>query len=152
LKAMAQRKEDRYATAQALAEDVQRYLAGEPVSAYPENLWERAWRWVKRHRVLLGRAAVLALVVGLVLFGIDQVQRIQAAREQERIDNARKLERERLARVEAENREKAKADAEAFAGLADDAQRLFALQQPGREQLAGTGAEETERRAEEAVA
>jgi serine/threonine protein kinase/tetratricopeptide (TPR) repeat protein len=158
LKALASRKEDRYATAQAMAEDVQRYLAGEPVSAYRENLWERAWRWVKRHRVLLGRAAVLALVAGLVLFGIDQVQKIQAAYEKERIDNARKLEAARLARVEAErqqqlteNREKAKVDAAAFARLADDAQRLFALQQPGRDQLVGTGAEEAERKAAEAV-
>ena len=38
LKAMARRPEDRYASAQDLAEDVRRYLAGEPVSAYREGI------------------------------------------------------------------------------------------------------------------
>src|SRR5262245_5290169 len=36
LKAMARRPEDRYASAQELARDVERYLAGEPVSAWRE--------------------------------------------------------------------------------------------------------------------
>jgi serine/threonine protein kinase len=41
LKAMATRKEDRYPSALALADDVQRYVAGEPVSVCPEG-------WVAR--------------------------------------------------------------------------------------------------------
>lgn len=67
-KAMAFQKADRYATALALAEDVQRYLAGEPVEAYRENVWERAGRWVRRHRTALMRAAavVVVLTVGSV--------------------------------------------------------------------------------------
>ena len=36
-KALALKKEDRYSSAAALAEDVQRYLAGDPVLAYPEK-------------------------------------------------------------------------------------------------------------------
>ena len=55
LKAMATRKEDRYQTALELAEDVQRFVAGEPVSAYREGFAARAWRWAKRHRKALGR-------------------------------------------------------------------------------------------------
>jgi tetratricopeptide (TPR) repeat protein len=66
LKAMAFRKEDRYASALEVAGDVQRYLAGEPVSAYREGTLARAWRWAKKHRVALTRSAVAALVVGLV--------------------------------------------------------------------------------------
>ena len=55
LKAMAHRKEDRYQTAHELADDIQRFVAGEPVSAYPEGFAARAWRWAKRHRKVLGR-------------------------------------------------------------------------------------------------
>lgn len=36
----------RYGTAQELADDLQRFLADEPVSAQPMSGWERAWRWV----------------------------------------------------------------------------------------------------------
>src|SRR5207253_10739429 len=48
LKAMARRKEDRYQTALELADDVQRFVAGEAVSAYREGFVTRAWRWGAR--------------------------------------------------------------------------------------------------------
>jgi tetratricopeptide (TPR) repeat protein len=65
LKAMAIRPEDRYATAQDLAEDVERWLADEPTTAYREPWWVRAWRWVKRRRtpVAATSAALLAAVL-----------------------------------------------------------------------------------------
>jgi serine/threonine protein kinase len=84
LKAMAQRQKDRYAGALDLAADVQRYLAGEPVSAYPEPVLDRAWRWCKRHRRALARSAAAALLVGVALLGFAVVrearQREQTAR------------------------------------------------------------------------
>jgi tetratricopeptide (TPR) repeat protein len=70
LKAMATRKEDRYQSALEVAEDVQRFLAGEPVLACPEGLLARARRWGKRHRTALARAGVALLFVGLVAFGV----------------------------------------------------------------------------------
>ena len=90
-KALSLRKEDRYQTATALAEDVQRYLAGEPVSAYRENFWERAWRWARRHRVALGRSAVVLFVVGLVAFGANEIRKAEEQRDAERQEAARKL-------------------------------------------------------------
>ncbi len=48
-KAMAHCQEDRYQTALELADDIQRYVAGESVSAYPERFLARVWRWAKRH-------------------------------------------------------------------------------------------------------
>ena len=62
LKAMAHAKEDRYQTATELAEDVQRFIAGEPVSAYREGFPARAWRWARRHRKALGRSAAAVLI------------------------------------------------------------------------------------------
>jgi tRNA A-37 threonylcarbamoyl transferase component Bud32/predicted Zn-dependent protease len=66
LKAMAFAKADRYAGAAALAEDVQRYLAGEPVAAYPEGWPARAIRWARKHRQALGRAFVAGAVMAVV--------------------------------------------------------------------------------------
>ncbi|MGL4550853.1 MAG: protein kinase domain-containing protein, partial [Gemmataceae bacterium] len=69
LTAMAADPIDRYAGANELAEDVERWLADEPVTAYPEPLPKRATRWAKRHRMLVSGAAALLLtaVVGLVI-------------------------------------------------------------------------------------
>ena len=64
LKAMALRPEDRYDSPRALAEDVERWMADEPVSAWPEP-WARALlRWLTRHRVSV-TAAGAALLVAL---------------------------------------------------------------------------------------
>jgi len=73
LKAMARQAGDRYASARELADDVERYLADEPVHAYAEPTLARLWRWMRRHRAaVLGAAAVLtvtaiALAVGVIL-------------------------------------------------------------------------------------
>jgi eukaryotic-like serine/threonine-protein kinase len=58
LKAMAVRPEDRYASPRALAEDLERWLADEPVSAHREPWWERARRQLKRHRSMVGALAI----------------------------------------------------------------------------------------------
>ena len=59
----------RYATPQALVEDLERWLADEPVSVYREPLSQRAWRWVRRHQTL-STAAASVLLVGLLALGI----------------------------------------------------------------------------------
>jgi serine/threonine protein kinase/Flp pilus assembly protein TadD len=50
LRAMALQPQDRYASARALAEDIDRWLADEPVTAWHEPWAYRARRWIKRHR------------------------------------------------------------------------------------------------------
>jgi WD40 repeat protein/serine/threonine protein kinase len=60
-KALALKSGDRYATALELAADVERWLADEPVQAYPEPWTTKAGRWVKRHRQLVTAAVVLLL-------------------------------------------------------------------------------------------
>jgi serine/threonine protein kinase len=68
-KAMALLPANRYPTAKALAEDVERWLADEPVSAWREPLTHRASRWGRRHRAIF-TATVAALVIGLILLAI----------------------------------------------------------------------------------
>jgi len=147
-KALALRKEDRYQTAQELAEDVQRYLAGEPVLAYRENLWERAWRWVKRHRVALARVALLVLVLGVFAFGVAKVREAEA--EREAADEAKqKAQREA---AELQRQKQARADVEAFRRLADEAQHYAAFQDPGSEHVPYFDLEKGENKAMAALA
>ena len=57
----------RYANASALADDIRRYLAHEPISARPDTPLYRATRFVQRHRagVAMAGAAMTALGVGI---------------------------------------------------------------------------------------
>ncbi|MBM3983080.1 MAG: hypothetical protein FJ304_22970 [Planctomycetes bacterium] len=88
LKALAKKSADRYASAAALADDVQHFMADEPTTALREPLTARAWRWARRHRTLVTVAvAVLAVAVPILATGIVLVnqseRRERAAREQE---------------------------------------------------------------------
>jgi len=67
LKAMARKPEDRYATPKALAEDLERWMADEPVSAWREPLSRRARRWARRNRtaVITLAASVLVALAGM---------------------------------------------------------------------------------------
>ena len=74
LKAMSLQPGERYASPKALAEDVERWMADEPVSAWREPLSRRARRWAKRNRTPVTAAAV-ALLAGVVgLFAVLVVQ------------------------------------------------------------------------------
>jgi serine/threonine-protein kinase len=70
LKAMARQPEDRYAAARELAEDLERWLADEPVLAYREPPSTRLARWCRRHRPMMTGAVIatmLTLAGSLVL-------------------------------------------------------------------------------------
>jgi serine/threonine-protein kinase len=63
-KAMATKAEDRYTGCRALADDVESWMADEPVSAWREPPSRRARRWARRNRPLV-TAAVAAVLVAL---------------------------------------------------------------------------------------
>ena len=69
-KAMALHPEDRYSSAQILAEEIKHWLADEPVAAYPEGAALKLGRWVRRNRekVTLGMSIFfICLVAGASL-------------------------------------------------------------------------------------
>jgi serine/threonine protein kinase/tetratricopeptide (TPR) repeat protein len=93
LKALAKKREDRYPSAKALVEELRRWLADEPVSAYRDPLTVRLTRWGRRHRTAVTTAAVLlltmtmALVVGLVVVNAEKDRTAEARRKpQEALD------------------------------------------------------------------
>jgi serine/threonine protein kinase len=99
LKAMAKAPARRYGTAQELADDLRRFLRGEPIRARPVGRAERLWRWCRRNPV----AAGLLLAVSLSsAFGLWELSRLSeqlvrssalesAAQESEILDAVNKL-------------------------------------------------------------
>ncbi len=65
LKAMANEIADRYPSCRALADDLERWLADEPVSVYREPLGVRVGRWARRHKTAVASVVAL-LATGLV--------------------------------------------------------------------------------------
>jgi tetratricopeptide (TPR) repeat protein len=76
LQAMALKPEDRYGTPRALAEDVERWTADEPVGAWREPVWRRARRWARRNRtaVTTAAAAVLVALAGTAIVLVVQAR------------------------------------------------------------------------------
>ena len=75
LKCLHKEPERRYPNAQALAEDLERFLGGKPIEARPVGSVERAVKWARRNVVVstLTAAMVLALVAGIVVSSIFAV-------------------------------------------------------------------------------
>lgn len=80
LTAMAKSRDDRYASAQALADDLERFLSGRSALARRPGVVDRAGRWARRHRPLVAVAAAAVLVVSVM----SSVGLFMLAREQGR--------------------------------------------------------------------
>lgn len=83
LKAIAEEPERRYASASALAEDIERHLSHLPVLAHPPSSWYRARKFVARHRGGVATTVVFLLAIlaalGLALWQA-KVARLEATR------------------------------------------------------------------------
>lgn len=96
LTAMAKGRDERYASAQALADDLGRFLAGEPALARRPSLIDRAAKWAKRHRAVVTMAAFAVVLVSLT----SSIGMFMLAREQSRTRDALRKANENFDRAE----------------------------------------------------
>jgi len=93
LKCLEKPSDKRYATAQALADELGRFLNHEPVHARPVMRAERVWRWCRRKPALATTlAAALLLLLALLIGGPVLTYRINQARKAESAERKRALQ------------------------------------------------------------
>jgi len=94
LKAMAKEPSRRYATADALAEDLRRYLNQQPIKARPVGKAERLCRWCRRNPLVasLTTAVAVSLLLGTAIasyFAVDARREAARARKNETLAETR---------------------------------------------------------------
>ena len=72
LKCLEKEPARRYSSAEALANDLERWLIGKPIVARPVRAWERTWKWAQRKPaaagfMVLSVTGVLAMVAGILM-------------------------------------------------------------------------------------
>ncbi|MEX0679638.1 MAG: tetratricopeptide repeat protein [Pirellulales bacterium] len=132
LTAMAKEPSRRYQTAQAMADDLTRWLEGQPIQARPVGHLERAWRWCRRNRAVASMAAavILALMAGTgisTMFAIEARARAREALSEKGRANAKATEAEKerqkaIASQQLEARQRRRAE-QAEIRATDDARR-----------------------------
>ena len=66
-KAMSKQPEDRYQTAQRLADDLRAFLEDRPIKAKPPTVVERVAKWSRRHQKLVASAALACVLLTAIL-------------------------------------------------------------------------------------
>jgi tetratricopeptide (TPR) repeat protein len=101
LKCLEKDSKKRYPSAYELAEDLNRFLQGEPIHARPIRTWEKGLRWVRRHPSLsaVGAGVTLVIITASVAGVYIKIQQDEA-----KITEAN--QKAELLRVESENEKK----------------------------------------------
>ena len=132
LKCLQKEPAKRYTSAGELGDDLDRYMAGQPIQARPVGGVERFTRWCKRNPRIAGltAAASLSLICGTVVSTVLAVgmarERNQKEAERQRAEDARALADTRRAEAEAAKEEvlkQSKLALDSFGTLIDEVQK-----------------------------
>ena len=127
LKAMSHDRNGRYASASALADDLQRFLEGQPVQAVPPSRRYRWGKFARRHR---GALVAASLVLCALLAGLGMsVYGLMQAREQRAVAEQRSVELGKIAAFQQSMLEDIDIEAMGI-GMADGLHRQIATAEP----------------------
>jgi WD40 repeat protein/tRNA A-37 threonylcarbamoyl transferase component Bud32 len=88
LKCLDKEPPRRYGSADALADDLERWQAGEPIRARPVGKAEWLWRWGRRNPLVAGLSAAVVVVAALGFVGVLGQWQVALAHEQQASANA----------------------------------------------------------------
>jgi WD40 repeat protein/tetratricopeptide (TPR) repeat protein len=95
VKCLHKEPERRYRSAEALAEDLERWLKGEPIRARPVGKAERLWRWCRNNRTVATLTASVALLLVLIAVG-SSVTAVWLGKERDKALDAERQKTEKL--------------------------------------------------------
>src|SRR5262249_22894301 len=107
LKCLRKHPLERYPSARALAADLRRFLAGQPIDARPISAWQRAAKWAKRQPAMASLAGVVILASASLLAAwgyftaVLHTEREHAKQQQILAENQRDEAQTQRARAEA---------------------------------------------------
>ncbi|MFO0940971.1 MAG: serine/threonine-protein kinase [Pirellulales bacterium] len=151
LKALQKTADKRYKSCAEMAEDLTRFLKGEPILARPVSLLERGWRWCKRNPLIaIPSALAVCLLIATAVISSWSYMQISAqaliitderdeAKRQRDEANKQRTEAEKQKLIATQNEEKAtkeKEEAERQRILANEAKLLAEKNQQLAEQQA----------------
>ena len=84
LKCLEKEPRRRYPSAQALAEDLERFLVGKPIAARPVRTWEKSWKWARRKPAVavllaISTLSALALATSVLIYNEKLRQAVATA-------------------------------------------------------------------------
>jgi serine/threonine protein kinase len=104
LKCLEKEPARRYASAELLAEDIERFLRNEPIRSRRSSRMEHVWRWCKRKPLVASLITALIVVVAIGLAGaLWELRRVQAEQVLVRRANLSEQEKARLAAEQTNN-------------------------------------------------
>lgn len=100
-KAMHAEPQRRYSTAAALADDLERFLHGQPVQATPDSLWYRSEKFLRRNRAasLVAVVALIVLSASVWRLAVERERALAAERQAQREAHSARLSRDFLVSV-----------------------------------------------------
>src|SRR5262249_40161224 len=101
LKAMAKSPEDRYGSAQDLADDLQRFLQDKPIRAKRPSPWQRGLKWARRHKPVVVTAGLSAVVLVMMALAVLVAGYVYVSAEKDKKQAALEEKQEALQLAEA---------------------------------------------------